>query len=272
MLAWCSRSRPGQFANEGPQHQVCLKAFELAQVEVTQGEWRRVMIFPNTPAPSYAKGDDRLPVEDISWNEARRFVRLMSLFGRRAYRLPSEAEWEYAARAGTTTSRYWGDNNDDGCAHENIGDQSLKAEDPDMLPQYANCNDGFGWTAPVGSLKPNPWGLYDMAGNVENWVEDYCVDSLTGLPTDGAAYGKELLRGTFDSPQRQTRKFPFRPQALGVPQRRHVGRARRFTGCGYKPGRLRRRSPPPGGAGQIRLYPHLACLSNPAVAHRRRSC
>jgi formylglycine-generating enzyme required for sulfatase activity len=198
-------SEAGRFANEGPQHQVCLKAFELAQVEVTQGEWRRVMIFPNTPAPSYAKGDDRLPVEDISWNEARRFVRLMSLFGRRAYRLPSEAEWEYAARAGTTTSRYWGDNNDDGCAHENIGDQSLKAEDPDMLPQYANCNDGFGWTAPVGSLKPNPWGLYDMAGNVENWVEDCYVDNYGKTPTDGTAYGKDncaehvLRGGSFDS-------------------------------------------------------------------------
>jgi formylglycine-generating enzyme required for sulfatase activity len=91
--------------------------------------------FPNPADPSYAKGDDRLPVEEVSWNEARRFVWLISLFGHGRYLLPSEAEWEYAARAGTTTSRYWGDNPDEGCAHENIGDQSLKADAPRYAPR-----------------------------------------------------------------------------------------------------------------------------------------
>jgi len=195
----------GRFANEGPVHQVCVPAFELGQFEVTQGEWRRVMIFPNTADPSYAKGDDRLPVEEVSWNEARRFVRLMSLFGRRDYRLPSEAEWEYAARAGTTASRYWGDDPDQGCAHENIGDQALKADDPDMLPEYANCSDGYAWTAPVGSFTANPWWLYDMLGNVENWVADCYADSYRKAPADGSAYTKEncaehvLRGGSFDS-------------------------------------------------------------------------
>jgi formylglycine-generating enzyme required for sulfatase activity len=166
-------------------HKVCLKAFDLAKFEVTQGEWRRVMIFPNTPDPSRFKGEN-LPVESLNWNEAQRFVWLMSLFGQGHYRLPSEAEWEYAARAGTTTSRYWGDNIDDGCAYENIADQSLKKVAPDIVPVFANCDDGYAVTAPVGSFKPNPWGLYDMLGNVANWVEDCYVDNYRDTPSDGS--------------------------------------------------------------------------------------
>jgi formylglycine-generating enzyme required for sulfatase activity len=176
----------GRYSNEGPVHKVCVTPFDLGQYEVTQGEWRKVMIFPNPPAPSYFKGDDSLPVEEVNWNEAQRFTWLMSLFGHRHYRLPTEAEWEYAARAGTTTSRYWGDNIDDGCAYENIADQSLKKAAPDLVPVFANCDDGYIRTAPVGSFKPNPWGLYDMLGNVANWIGDCYVDSYSGTPTDGS--------------------------------------------------------------------------------------
>jgi len=179
-----SPAEPGRYANEGPVHNVCVKPFDFAKLEVKQGEWRRVMIFPSTPDPSRFKGEN-LPVESINWNEAQRFVWLMSLFGHGHYRLPSEAEWEYAARAGTTTSRYWGNNIDDGCAYENIADQSLKNLAPDIISEFANCNDGHPTTAAVGwSKKPNPWGLYDMLGNVANWVEDCYVDSYSGTPTD----------------------------------------------------------------------------------------
>src|SRR5580704_14407192 len=115
----------GRYGNEGPMHKVCINPFDLGQYAVTQDEWRKVMIFPNTADPFRFKGEN-LPVESVNWNEAQRFVWLMSLFGHRHYRLPSEAEWEYAARAGTTTSRYWGDNIDDICTYENIADQSLK--------------------------------------------------------------------------------------------------------------------------------------------------
>jgi formylglycine-generating enzyme required for sulfatase activity len=179
-------SEAGRYSNEGPVHKVCVTPFDLGQYEVTQGEWRKVMIFPNTPAPSYFKDDDHLPVEEVNWNEAQRFTWLMSLFGHGRYRLPTEAEWEYAARAGTTTSRYWGDNIDDGCAYENIADQSLKKAAPDLVPVFANCDDGYVGTAPVGSFKPNPWGLYDMLGNVANWIGDCYVDSYSGTPTDGS--------------------------------------------------------------------------------------
>ena len=90
--------------NEGPVHKVCLQNFQLGRFEVTQGQWRRVMVFPNNPYPSDFAGSDQFPVNRVSWNEAQRFVRLMSLFGRYKYHLPSEAQYEYAARAGTTTS------------------------------------------------------------------------------------------------------------------------------------------------------------------------
>lgn len=188
-------SEPGRYANEGPVHKVCLKSFDLAKFTVTQGEWRRVMGvgiggFPDNPSPSFFKGNDRLPVEQVNWNEARRFVWLMSFFGHgdyRYYRLPSESEYEYAARAGTATPYYWGDNIDDGCTYENIADQSLKNQvGADALPAFANCNDGYVGTAPVGHFKPNPWGLYDMLGNVASWTEDCYVDNYRETPADGS--------------------------------------------------------------------------------------
>jgi formylglycine-generating enzyme required for sulfatase activity len=182
---------PGRYPDEGPVHRACLKSFDLAKFTVTQSEWRRVMIgiagFPDNPDPSYFKGNDRLPVEEVSWNDATRFTWLMSFFGHGHYRLPSEAEYEYAARAGTTTSRYWGDNIDDGCAYGNIGDQSLKKQSPDLITVFANCDDGYGFTtAPVGSFMPSPWGLYDMLGNVAEWMEDCYNDDYREIPTDGS--------------------------------------------------------------------------------------
>lgn len=177
----------GRFLNERPVSQVCPKAFELGKFEVTQAQWRRVMV--HNADPSYFKGDERRPVENVSWNEAQFFVRLMSLFGRHRYRLASEAEWEYAARAGTTMARYWGERPEDGCAYENMADLSLKKITPNAV--VANCDDGQSGTAPVGSFKSNPFGLHDMLGNVAEWVEDCYVQDRRDAPKDGSVVTQE---------------------------------------------------------------------------------
>ena len=106
--------------DEGPVRNVCIKSFALGQNEATQGEWHLVMVFPNDPNPSSFHDNERRPVENVSWNDVQRFLWAMSLFGKLQYRLPSEAEWEYAARARTTTPWYWGDAGDEACLHENM--------------------------------------------------------------------------------------------------------------------------------------------------------
>jgi sulfatase modifying factor 1 len=117
------------------------------------------------------------------------------------YRLPSEAEWEYAARAGKTTARYWGERAEDGCTYENMADLALKKADRDQdVEKLVNCNDDQGFSAPVGSFKPNPWGLYDMLGNVAEWVEDCYVGDYRKAPKNGSAvvtegYAAHVVRG-----------------------------------------------------------------------------
>ena len=178
----CSTIDSACDADEKPAHRVQItKAFEIGKYEVTQAQWQAVM----GSNPSTIKGDNR-PVEQINWNEAQRFIWLMSFFGHGQYRLPSEWEYEYAARALQPTSRYWGNEIDDGCAYENIADKSLKEVEPEIAPAFANCEDGYAWTAPVGQRWPNPWGLYDMFGNVASWTEDCYSGNPSETPSDGA--------------------------------------------------------------------------------------
>jgi len=214
---------PERFPNEGPVHQVCPKPFELSRFEVTQSQWRRVFVFYD-PAPSYFTGDSSLPVDSISWDDVHLFVRLMSLFGRSQYRLPSEAEWEYAARAGTTTSRYWGNDVDQACTHENVADLTFKSAYPYTAIAganlVANCDDHYAGTSPVGTFNPNPWGLYDMLGNLGEWVEDCYADTYDSAPRDGSAVefpgcSERVLRGAswygFVRHVRAAIRFPYAP-------------------------------------------------------------
>jgi len=152
---------------EQPVHKVKVnKPFYLGTYPVTQREWKAIM----GDNPSYFKGDD-LPVEQVSWDDVQKFIRkLNKKEGTDKYRLPSEAEWEYACRAGTTTRYSFGD------SESKLGD-------------YAWYRDHSGSkTHPVGKKKPNPYGLYDMHGNVREWVPDTWHGSYNGAPADGSAW------------------------------------------------------------------------------------
>lgn len=151
----------------------------------------------------------KLPVGCVSWDDGKAYVAWLAGKTGKPYRLPSEAEWEYAARAGSYTAYSFGDDPDDICRYGNSADLDVKAVAPEMLQafspgtqlQFANCHDGFALTsAPVGSYEPNRFGLYDMHGNVWEWVEDCHSDSYVDAPSDGSAWtapGCELriLRG-----------------------------------------------------------------------------
>jgi formylglycine-generating enzyme required for sulfatase activity len=175
----------GRYPDEGPMRRVCLKAFDLGKFEVTQAQWRRVMV--HNPSPSQQQGDT-LPVDSISWNEAKHLAALMSFFGKYQYRLPSESEWEYAARANTKTARFWGEQPEGGCLYANGADQALQRKAPRKQDLTVECDDGYFTTAPVGSFKPNAFGLHDMLGNVAEFAEDCYVDTYRDAPKDGSAY------------------------------------------------------------------------------------
>jgi formylglycine-generating enzyme required for sulfatase activity len=145
------------------------KDFYMGKTEVTQKQWRKVM---GTNSTSIFQGDD-LPVENVSWDEVQIFIDRLNENDRPYnYRLPSEAEWEYAARAGNKTYYSFGD-------------------DESKLGDYAWYIDNSDGTHAVNTSKPNPWGLYDMHGNVWEWVQDIYHISYNGAPPDGRAWEED---------------------------------------------------------------------------------
>jgi formylglycine-generating enzyme required for sulfatase activity len=160
------------YSDEHPQHRVDLSAFALGKFDVTFEEWDAcVAAHGCSKNPSdQGWGRGRRPVIWVSWDDAQEYLRWLSRKSGHTYRLPSVAEWEYAARAGTTTTYYWGD--DFGTGH------------------CAGCGGPYDnkQTAPVGSFPPNPWGLYDMAGDVWQWTQDRYHDDYAGAPINGRAW------------------------------------------------------------------------------------
>jgi formylglycine-generating enzyme required for sulfatase activity len=177
-----------------PQHEVAIgRAFWFGKYEVTQEQWRAVL----ASSPSRIKGE-HFPVDSVSWNDCKRFLETLNErlgFARHeAFRLPTEAEWEYAARAGTEASYSFG-----GSAKD--------------LGQYAWFDkNSKGSTHRAGGLRPNPWGLYDIYGNVGEWCDDVWYESYDGAPADGAARGgsdtdRVWRGGSWDHPADELRSY-----------------------------------------------------------------
>lgn len=126
------------------------------------------------------------PVVCVNWDDSQAYVQWLTHKTGKRYRLLSEAEWEYAARAGTTTAWYWGNSEADQCRYANGADLTARAKGV-AAPSFVSCDDKYAHTSPVGSFRPNKFGLYDMAGNVGEWVEDCYHDTYRDAPTDGSA-------------------------------------------------------------------------------------
>jgi formylglycine-generating enzyme required for sulfatase activity len=178
--------------NEGPRHKVCVDGFRMGKYEVTQGQWVKIM---GSNPSQYQKGDE-YPVEKVSWNKIQEFITKLNKQSGREYRLPTEWEWEYAARAGTSTARYWGD--DISCDRAMYGNDKYQEQVSCM--DYIRSEEALTpySTAPVGSYPPNRFGLYDMLGNVSefcsNWLGDYPSAQLNN-PQGPAKGNIRVFRG-----------------------------------------------------------------------------
>jgi formylglycine-generating enzyme required for sulfatase activity len=138
--------------------------------------------------PGFPQTDDH-PVVCVNWEDANNYATWLSRKAGRRYRLPSEAEWEFAARGGTATSRFWGDTTVTACQFANVADLTLaNALNLDRRPAFTfRCTDNHIYTAPGGSFRPNAFGLHDMLGNVWQWALDCLNPSLDGQPANGTA-------------------------------------------------------------------------------------
>jgi formylglycine-generating enzyme required for sulfatase activity len=172
-----NRIRGGSFimgsnddVTEKPTHQVTIKPFAIGKYPTTVHEWNECAAAK--ACGFVATGKDDAPVTNVSWSDAKQYVAWLGGATRKAYRLPSEAEWEYAARGGTQSKYWWGDQFEPGIAN------------------CKNCTDIATTEQPVkvGSFRPNPFGLYEMGGGVDQWVEDCWHKNYQGAPADGSPW------------------------------------------------------------------------------------
>ena len=195
-------SEAGRFDDEGPQHRVTIDyPLAVGVYEVTFEEWDACVRAGG--CERYRPDDEgwgrgRRPAINVSWEDAQAYVEWLSSETGEEYRLLSEAEWEYVARAGTRTARHWGGSSSGQCQYANgydgTGDAKYDSRDP------ISCTDGFADTAPVGSFEPNAFGLYDVLGNVWEWTEDCWNGSYAGASTGGSPWASgdcapRVLRG-----------------------------------------------------------------------------
>ena len=196
----------GRQENEGPQHRVEIRhPFAVSMFEVTRLQFLRFAIATNRTwadtCITFERGGieermdrhwqspgfhqtDRHPIVCVSWDDALAYVGWLSLRTGKPYRLLSESEWEYMARAGTSTARYWGDGESDQCHHSNGLDAST-----DLVGRSGRvgCRDGYPATSPAGAFTRNPFGVYDVLGNVWEWTQDCALASYDEVAGDGRA-------------------------------------------------------------------------------------
>lgn len=173
------QSEPGRGEDEGPVHEVCVDGFWMSRTEVTNGQFRKFQKdHESRDYSGHSLNGDSQPAVYVTWWDALNFAQWLTgqNGGQYTFRLPTEAEWEYACRAGSEEAGYWGGDTLKVCAYENVAD--LTAEKQLGLEKTYECDDGYAATAPVGSFQANAFGLHDMLGNVWEWCSDvYGVDS-----------------------------------------------------------------------------------------------
>lgn len=211
-----SAADPGEF----PQHRVTVaEGFAVATTPVTVDQFAafvaatryhraggchtltdagwRVDPTATWRAPGFAQ-DGSHPVVCVSWDDARAYAGWLSRMSGRRYRLLSEAEWELAARGGTATRNFWGDDDRQACLYANVNDIAAKNKTAKI---GVNCDDGFLYTSPVARFRPNAFGLFDMIGNAWTWTADCWLGDYTGAPRDGSVAdvspcAERVLRGS----------------------------------------------------------------------------
>ncbi|MGE0856251.1 MAG: SUMF1/EgtB/PvdO family nonheme iron enzyme [Hyphomicrobiaceae bacterium] len=225
----------GREADEGPQREVTIsQPFAVDKFEVTFDDYEACVRLKGCVLVSdsgYRTG--RKPVINISWDEAKRYVEWLARMTGKPYRLLTEAEWEYAARAGSQTVYSFGNDERELCKHANFADLTLRKVAPAGWVTSDACEDKQSVTALVGSYSANPFGLHDMHGNVNEWTEDCYVDNYNGAPTDGSA------RQTSDCKLRVARggSWDFVPQILRAAIRLRNAPGNRFDALGFRVGR-----------------------------------
>ncbi len=207
-----------RFSNEGPRHRVTFeRGFALARTEISVGDFSVFVDDTGYRTDAERAGNSRvydlrtgrmdrqdritwrndyvgdpaeddLPVIHVSWNDAQAYARWLRQQTGRSYRLPSEAEFEYALRAGSQTRFWWGDGAPRDIVENLTGDGDSSPTNARWNIAFRRYSDGFWGPAPTGSFEPNPFGLYDMAGNVMEWTEDCWHDSFVRAPGDGSAW------------------------------------------------------------------------------------
>jgi formylglycine-generating enzyme required for sulfatase activity len=210
-------------SDEKPVHEVCVDDFYLGKYEVTVGQFRRFSEATgyrtdserNTggksgcyawkngswgwqsgylwDSPDFTQKENQ-PVACVSWNDVKAFIDWVNSKSAERTRLPSEAEWEYAARGGTRSARYWGDDPDRACGYANVTDRTAGPGNHSWSNKH-DCTDDYWFSAPVGNYKPNPLGLYDMLGNVWEWCGDWYGDEYYAQSPRNNPQGPELGLG-----------------------------------------------------------------------------